>query len=169
MENTIFFSQEVLGQYEIPFQKIKIRTMKKGAEKEFLQLAKTNNITGYGKINNDPRITRLGKYLRIFHIDELPQTYNLLKGDISLVGIRPRTENEWKIFEKKYKTRALRQKPGLFGIQYYYENLRDLQDLIQSETEYLIQKEENPTKTDIKYLQRIIINRTKQISQDLKK
>ncbi|MCF7871911.1 sugar transferase [Candidatus Woesearchaeota archaeon] len=169
MDNKIFYSQKVLGQYQIPFQKIKIRTMIKGADSQFEQLALTKTITGNGKIKNDPRITPLGKYLRLLHIDEMPQIYNIFLNQMTLVGIRPRTQHDWKLMGYEHKKTALRHKPGLFGVNYYYENLRDLQDLINCEIEYLKEKEKKPIQTDIKYFKGIITNRTKQINQGLQK
>ena len=87
----ILFRQQRIGEGEKPFQMLKFRTMHVGAETEEQQLARE---TGQGppafvKRPDDPRLTRVGRVLRRFSIDELPQLFNVLKGDMSLVGPRP--------------------------------------------------------------------------------
>jgi lipopolysaccharide/colanic/teichoic acid biosynthesis glycosyltransferase len=104
----IYKSKRVGAGYQI-FDFYKFRTMRMGADKEIEQLAAFNQYAGeseksaFIKIKNDPRITKLGQFFRNTSIDELPQLYNVLKGDMSLVGNRPLplyeaemlTSNEW--------------------------------------------------------------------------
>jgi exopolysaccharide biosynthesis polyprenyl glycosylphosphotransferase len=87
---SIFFKQTRLGRGGKAFTCYKFRSMRQEAEKELLQLASLNETIGpMFKIRNDPRRTRLGKVLRRFSLDELPQLFNVIRGDISLVGPRP--------------------------------------------------------------------------------
>ncbi|MDE5790119.1 MAG: sugar transferase [Muribaculaceae bacterium] len=78
-KGSIFYSQERIGKHHIPFNIIKFRTMRSDAEKSGPQLSS----------DSDPRITKVGKFLRKYRIDELPQLWNVLKGDMSVVGPRP--------------------------------------------------------------------------------
>ena len=75
----IFYTREVLGQYGTPIKIHKFRTMIKNAELEFVALAKENGVDGLGKIIDDPRITKFGRFLRRYGLDELPQIYNILR------------------------------------------------------------------------------------------
>jgi len=87
----ILFRQQRIGEGGRPFQMLKFRTMHMGAETEELQLARQTDQgpPAFVKQPNDPRMTRVGHILRRFSIDELPQLFNVLKGDMSLVGPRP--------------------------------------------------------------------------------
>ena len=67
------------------------------------------------KMTDDPRITKVGKFIRKTSLDELPQFFNILKGDMSLVGTRPPTVDEFKMYESYHK-RRLSMKPGLTGM-----------------------------------------------------
>ncbi|NJL52866.1 MAG: lipid carrier--UDP-N-acetylgalactosaminyltransferase [Hydrococcus sp. SU_1_0] len=90
---TIFFSQTRIGLQGKPFKLLKLRTMVENASKLQTSLESSNEMEGevLFKIRQDPRITRVGKYLRRYSIDEIPQLINVLKGDMSLVGPRPLT------------------------------------------------------------------------------
>jgi lipopolysaccharide/colanic/teichoic acid biosynthesis glycosyltransferase len=90
---TVFFSQTRIGLQGKPFKLLKLRTMVENAPKLQTSLESSNEIEGevLFKIKQDPRITRVGKYLRRYSIDEIPQLINVLKGDMSLVGPRPLT------------------------------------------------------------------------------
>jgi exopolysaccharide biosynthesis polyprenyl glycosylphosphotransferase len=86
----VFFAQERLGQNKRTFHIYKFRTMVTGAEKMLHELESLNEVSGpVFKMRNDPRITLVGKALRKLSIDELPQLFNVFKGDMSLVGPRP--------------------------------------------------------------------------------
>lgn len=86
----VFFSQSRMGKDETPFQIYKFRSMAKGADRKMLELMESNEQTGHAfKVKNDPRITRVGRIIRRFSIDELPQLINVIKGDMSVVGPRP--------------------------------------------------------------------------------
>jgi lipopolysaccharide/colanic/teichoic acid biosynthesis glycosyltransferase len=89
----VFFSQTRIGLQGKPFKLLKLRTMVENAPRLQTSLENSNEIEGevLFKIKQDPRITRVGKYLRRYSIDEIPQLTNVLKGDMSLVGPRPLT------------------------------------------------------------------------------
>lgn len=85
-----FFIQERMGKNMKPFRFYKFRSMYVGADKKLAELLKDNEQTGHAfKIKDDPRITKVGKFIRRFSIDELPQLLNIIKGDMSIVGPRP--------------------------------------------------------------------------------
>lgn len=104
MDGYIFYSKTVLGKDSKPFTINKFRTMIPNAEKLFHTLVKQNGFCGHGKINSDPRITNIGKLMRTYFIDEAPQVYNIIKGEMNIVGVRPRSEEDWSIsFPEKHK------------------------------------------------------------------
>jgi exopolysaccharide biosynthesis polyprenyl glycosylphosphotransferase len=90
----VFFRQVRIGRLGEEFEIIKFRTMRTGADAEKSQLGHLNETDGLFKIENDPRITRVGGFLRRTSIDELPQLLNVLHGDMSLVGPRPLVPRE---------------------------------------------------------------------------
>ena len=95
----------------------KFRTMKKEAEILQEELEGLNEVEGpVFKINNDPRITKIGKILRKTSIDELPQLVNVLKGDMSLVGPRPLPLRDYRRFQKNWQKRRVSVKPGITGL-----------------------------------------------------
>ena len=86
----VLFRQRRMGRHGVPFEMLKFRTMVDGAEAQKSALAARNEAGGgLFKIKDDPRITRVGKRLRQISLDELPQLFNVLRGDMSLVGPRP--------------------------------------------------------------------------------
>ena len=85
-----FFVQERVGKDGVPFQMVKFRTMVPGAQEQRDGLWEQNEMDGpVFKMRRDPRVTRFGRFLRKYSLDELPQLYNVLRGDMSLVGPRP--------------------------------------------------------------------------------
>lgn len=109
----IFFKQERCGLNRRPFTMYKLRSMVDNAEQTRYELEVLNEMDGpVFKSSKDPRITALGKYLRRFSIDEFPQLYNVLKGDMSLVGPRPPLPQEVARYER-WQRRRLSMKPGL--------------------------------------------------------
>ncbi|MCW5212369.1 sugar transferase [Desulfobulbus sp. TB] len=112
-EGPAFFIQERCGLYGRTFPLIKFRTMVNNAEQLKEKLQKDNEADGpVFKIHHDPRITRLGKFLRKTSLDELPQLFNVLMGHMSLVGPRPPLPEEVKKYEP-WQRRRLSMKPGL--------------------------------------------------------
>ena len=109
----IFFKQDRIGKDERIFSMYKFRSMVVNAEELKKSLEKENEMSGpMFKMKKDPRITRVGRFIRKTSIDELPQLINVLKGDMSLVGPRPSLPKEVEAFEPWMKER-LTVLPGL--------------------------------------------------------
>src|SRR5262249_20270498 len=110
----IFFRQQRSGLNGRPFVLYKFRTMVTNAEQLKHELAAMNEMTGpVFKLSNDPRITPVGRVLRKFSIDEFLQLFNVLRGEMSLVGPRPLPVDEVKRFNDVAHRRRLSVKPGL--------------------------------------------------------
>jgi exopolysaccharide biosynthesis polyprenyl glycosylphosphotransferase len=112
----ILFRQVRIGEHGRPFEVVKFRTMVNDAEERLADLEARNEIRGHAfKVTNDPRITRTGRRLRALSLDELPQLWNVLRGEMSLVGPRPplpREVDEYDIWHR----RRLSMKPGITGL-----------------------------------------------------
>ena len=112
----IIFSQNRVGRNGRIFKCYKFRSMRQDAEELKKALLSQNEMNGLMfKIDNDPRVTRVGKFLRKTSIDELPQFINVLKGDMSLVGTRPPTVDEYEKYQPEHKARVSMM-PGLTGL-----------------------------------------------------
>ena len=112
----VFFVQKRVGQNGRVFHCYKFRTMVADAEDQLSTLKEENEMSGnMFKMKDDPRVTKIGRFLRAYSIDELPQFYNVLRGDMSLVGTRPPTISEVSEYELKHR-RRLSIKPGLTGM-----------------------------------------------------
>ena len=110
----VIFRQKRAGRHGRPFMMYKFRTMRTDAEMLRAELEAFNQMSGpVFKIENDPRITKFGKWLRKTSIDELPQIINVLRGSMSLVGPRPLPIYEVEKFENPAQRRRLSVKPGL--------------------------------------------------------
>ncbi len=109
----VFFRQERIGLRGRRFKLYKFRTMVVDAEEQLKLLKERNEADGpVFKIKDDPRITRVGKFLRKTGLDELPQLFNVIRGEMSLVGPRPPLEEEVKQYER-WQLRRLSVKPGI--------------------------------------------------------
>jgi exopolysaccharide biosynthesis polyprenyl glycosylphosphotransferase len=110
----VFFAQDRVGLNKRRFRMYKFRTMVGDAEKKQSELESLNEADGpVFKIKNDPRVTRMGKYLRKASIDELPQLLNVLKGDMSLVGPRPLPIRDYQGFDQDWVRRRFSVRPGI--------------------------------------------------------
>ncbi len=115
-EGPVFFSQERSGRNGRRFTMYKFRSMVVDAEKRKRELAHLNEMSGpVFKIRRDPRVTRIGQLIRKTSIDELPQLFNIVRGDMSLVGPRPPLPSEVDQYEP-WQRRRLSVKPGLTGL-----------------------------------------------------
>jgi exopolysaccharide biosynthesis polyprenyl glycosylphosphotransferase len=115
-EGPVFYSSERIGKKARVFKCLKFRTMVQDAEKRRAEIMHMNERDGVlFKISNDPRITKMGRLLRKYSLDELPQFFNVLKGDMSVVGPRPPIASE----VREYKLNHLRRldvTPGITGL-----------------------------------------------------
>ena len=134
----IFFSQERNGQYPKTFKMYKFRSMVHNAEELLKDLMDRNEQSGpVFKINDDPRITKVGKFIRKTSIDELPQLFNVLKGDMSLVGPRPPIPHEVEQYNS-YQMQRLAVKPGLTCIwQVSGRNNIGFDEWVEMDIEYI--------------------------------
>jgi len=113
-EGPVFFAQKRLGLNKRRFSMYKFRTMVADAEQKLQEIEHLNEVSGpVFKIKNDPRITRTGKWLRRTSIDELPQLFNVLKGDMSLVGPRPLPVRDYEGFNQDWQRRRFSVRPGI--------------------------------------------------------
>ncbi len=135
----VFFSQKRVGKNGRIFKIYKFRSMYVDAEERKKELMKNNEMSGaMFKMKDDPRITKVGKFIRKTSIDELPQFLNILKGDMSLVGTRPPTIDEVNVYENWHR-RRLSIKPGLTGLwQVSGRNkINDFDDVVKYDLEYI--------------------------------
>lgn len=138
----VFFSQDRAGLGGRRFRMHKFRTMRVGADAEKESLAHLNH-TGDSrlfKIPNDPRITRVGTFLRRWSLDELPQIWNVLRGEMSLVGPRPFFESDLEDYEAHHY-RRLGAKPGLTGLWQVSgrSSVIDFEEVVQLDRQYIEQ------------------------------
>jgi len=136
----IFFRQKRSGLNGQPFTLYKFRTMVTNAEQLQHELAAMNEMSGpVFKVSNDPRITAFGKYMRKFSIDEWPQFYNVLRGEMSLVGPRPLPVDEVRRFNDLAHRRRLSVKPGLTCLWQISgrNNVKDFKDWVRLDLEYI--------------------------------
>lgn len=142
----ILFRQTRIGQAERPFAMLKLRTMRVGGDdraqrelnkRELLGDPSARANDGIYKLQHDPRITGIGRFLRRFSIDELPQLINVLKGDMSLVGPRPSLPWEVELFsiDQRRRHHCL---PGITGLwQVSGRNALSMIEMLQLDVEYV--------------------------------
>ncbi|MBB3108571.1 lipopolysaccharide/colanic/teichoic acid biosynthesis glycosyltransferase [Paenibacillus phyllosphaerae] len=137
----IFFHQKRVGKNEILFKMYKFRSMVTNAEELLQSLLSKNEIEGHMfKMKDDPRITKFGKIMRKTSIDELPQLWNVLRGDMSLVGPRPALEREVAEYTKHDKLR-LKVTPGCTGLwQVSGRNSLSFSQMVDLDIQYIRQR-----------------------------
>lgn len=135
----VFFGQTRIGKNGRRFTFYKFRSMYQDAEQRKKELMEHNEVQGLMfKMENDPRITKVGRFIRKTSIDELPQFWNVLKGDMSLVGTRPPTVDEFEHYEAKHKCR-LSMTPGLTGLWQISgrSDIKDFDEVVQLDMQYI--------------------------------
>ena len=135
----VFFSQTRIGRNGRKFKFYKFRTMYVDAEERKKDLLEHNEMNGnMFKMENDPRIIPIGRFMRKYSIDELPQFWNVLKGDMAIVGTRPPLEDEYENYALHHKAR-LSIKPGLTGMWQVSgrNDITDFEDVVALDTEYI--------------------------------
>ena len=136
----IWFRQERAGLNGRPFTMLKFRSMVSNAEQRKVELEALNEMSGpVFKVTNDPRITPIGVFLRKWSIDELPQLFNVLRGEMSLVGPRPLPVDEVRRFDDHSHRRRLSVKPGLTCLWQISgrNNVKDFKDWVRLDLEYI--------------------------------
>jgi exopolysaccharide biosynthesis polyprenyl glycosylphosphotransferase len=135
----VFFSQVRVGKNGRPFKIYKFRSMNVNAEEQKKELLEQNEMEGLMfKMEDDPRVFPVGKFMRKYSIDELPQFWNVLKGEMSLVGTRPPTMDEFSQYEAHHRAR-LGIKPGLTGMWQVSgrSDIKDFEEVVRLDTEYI--------------------------------
>ncbi len=138
----VFFKQKRVGRNGKQFTLYKFRSMYMDAEERKNELMDRNEVAGAQmfKLKEDPRIIKgIGNFIRRYSIDELPQFYNILIGDMSLVGTRPPTVDEWNKYELHHRKR-LAIKPGLTGMWQVSgrSDIKDFEEVVALDTKYII-------------------------------
>jgi exopolysaccharide biosynthesis polyprenyl glycosylphosphotransferase len=135
----VFFCQERVGLNKRRFKIYKFRTMVRDAEQLMAQLEALNEVSGpVFKIKNDPRLTPLGKFLRRTSIDELPQLFNVLRGDMSLVGPRPMAVRDFEGFNEDWQRLRFSVRPGITCLwQISGRNLVPFQKWMELDMQYI--------------------------------
>lgn len=135
----VFFSQERVGRNGRRFRIYKFRSMYMDAEERKKELMKSNKMQGLMfKMDDDPRITPIGKIIRKYSLDEFPQFWNVFKGDMSLVGTRPPTVDEFEQYEGHHRVR-LSIKPGLTGMWQVSgrSDITDFEEVVRLDHKYI--------------------------------
>ena len=134
-----FYKQIRVGRHGKEFNMYKFRTMRANADKMIEELAKQNEMDGpVFKMKEDPRITRVGKFLRKISLDELMQFFNVLKGDMTLVGPRPPLPREVKFYTDYQKLRLL-VTPGITCTWQIHKNRNEVpfEEWVEMDIEYI--------------------------------
>ncbi|MBI3282833.1 sugar transferase [Candidatus Curtissbacteria bacterium] len=150
----LLFSQQRIGKNGALIKLYKVRTMYPFAHLIQDYLYKTGSIGKMGKLNNDYRVTRWGKWLRKYWIDELPQLINIVKGEMTLIGLRPLSQGFLKTLPADLQKERIKYLPGLIP-PVYAEAPKNLEERIQAERKYLRLKKKYGLATDIVYFFRI--------------
>ena len=111
---------------------------------------KENSLASSGKVREDFRVTTWGKIFRKLWIDEIPMLINFFKGELSLVGVRPLSENYFSMYPKDLQNLRINFKPGLIP-PYYADLPNNFDEILNSERVYLNKKKKSPFITDLKY------------------
>jgi lipopolysaccharide/colanic/teichoic acid biosynthesis glycosyltransferase len=128
----------------------KMRTMH--AYSEYLQeyIYQKNSLQDGGKFKDDFRVTGAGRFMRKFWLDELPMIFNLLRGDMKIVGVRPLSKQYFSLYTDELKEKRLKFKPGLVP-PFYVDMPRTFDEIMDSENRYLDSYAKNPLWTDFRY------------------
>jgi lipopolysaccharide/colanic/teichoic acid biosynthesis glycosyltransferase len=136
---TAFYRWQVVGKHGQPFVSYKFRSMYSNADELKHQLEHLNEMRGpVFKLTHDPRVTRLGAWMRRYSLDELPQLYSVLKGEMSLVGPRPPLVSEYVRFTE-YQKQKLAVKPGITCLWQVHgrNDVKDFDDWVKLDLDYI--------------------------------
>lgn len=133
----VLFKWQVVGKDGRPFEGYKFRTMVVNAEQMKQELVSRNEMRGpVFKMKDDPRVTRIGRLVRKFSLDEFPQLWSVLKGDMSLVGPRPPLQSEYEKFGD-WQKRKLAVKPGMTSLWHVSGKPSDFDEWLRLDFEYI--------------------------------
>jgi hypothetical protein len=135
----------------------KLRTMYPFSEYIQDYVFKNNDLDENGKFKDDFRITRSGKFLRKYWIDELPSLWNWARGDMKLVGVRPLSKHYYNLYTPELQQKRIQFKPGLIP-PFYADLPKSLDEIMDSENRYLDAYEKSPFLTDLRYFSRALYN-----------
>ncbi len=135
----------------------KLRTMHPYSE--FLQdyVYKKEGLKEGGKFKSDFRVSNLGKFFRMFWLDELPMIVNFLRGDLKIVGVRPISQHYFDLYPEEHQKRRIKYKPGLVP-PFYVDNPKTLEEIIDSEGRYFDAYDKNHVLTDLRYFFKAFYN-----------
>jgi lipopolysaccharide/colanic/teichoic acid biosynthesis glycosyltransferase len=128
----------------------KLRSMFPYAEYIQQYMYEQNKLQEGGKFKNDFRISMVGRFFRKYFLDELPMLFNLIKGDLKLVGVRPISQQYFNLYSKELQIKRLKYKPGLIP-PYYADLPKTMEEIQSSEMRYLEACDKNKYLTDFKY------------------
>ena len=153
----LFISLDRVGFNKKIIKIYKVRTMHPFSE--FIQedIYNQNKLNAKGKIEDDFRLTFWGKFLRKYWIDEIPQLYNFIIGNISLIGPRALSKHYLSLYPKDIQNLRSKIKPGLIP-PYYADMPKSFDEIIASEEKYIVRKRKNPFRTDLTYLIKSVYN-----------
>ena len=146
----LIFKMNRIGYYGHTISIYKLRTMHPYAEYLQEYIYRKYDLKDGGKFKNDFRITEWGHVLRAFWIDELPMLYNLIKGELKLVGVRPLSKHYLSLYSKELIELRSHFKPGLVP-PFYLDLPNNLNEIMASETRYLLAYSKTPIQTNFKY------------------
>ncbi len=138
-EGPVIYKQKRIGLRGQEFNMYKFRSMRNNADQELERLLQQNETNdGMFKLFNDPRVTRIGRFIRKYSIDELPQLFNVLKGDMSLVGPRPPIEREVRCYQNWHYLRFATL-PGLTCIWQVSgrSNIKEFDTVVRMDYQYI--------------------------------
>lgn len=151
----VFFKQPRIGKGGRLIRVYKLRTMYPLSHLIQDYVFKQSRFGQMGKVEDDFRVTPLGRWLRRYWIDELPQLLNVLKGEMSLVGLRPLSEGFFKKLPDDVRSERIKYLPGLIPAV-YAENPKNLEERIAAERKYLRLKKRSAFFTDLSYFLRVL-------------
>lgn len=139
------------------FHIYKFRTMYPYSEYLQEMVFSQNNLQAGGKFKDDFRISKFGRFLRKIWLDELPMIWNLIRGDIKIVGVRPLSRHYFNLYSEELKAKRTQFRPGLLP-PFYADLPNTLEEIMASEMKYLQAYEKSPIKTDMRYFFKILNN-----------
>ena len=138
-KGTVIYNWKVVGKNGIKFNSFKFRTMREDADSLKKDLLNSNEMKGpFFKMTNDPRVTYFGRFLRKYSLDELPQFFSVLLGDMSVVGPRPPLQIEFEEFNE-FEKRKMQVKPGITCLWQVEgrNSISDASEWINKDLEYI--------------------------------